>query len=41
MPVEVGIWKLGKKLEKVSFSTIETERKLEDTLVQDQFFRRG
>lgn len=35
MPVEVGIWKLGKKSEKVSFSNIESERKLEDTLAQD------
>lgn len=35
MPIEVGIWKLGKKLEKVSFSSIDSERKLEDTLAQD------
>ena len=35
MPIELGIWKLGKKLEKVSFSTIESEQKLEDTLAQD------
>ncbi len=35
MPIELGIWKLGNKLEKVSFSAIESEQKLEDTLVQD------
>ena len=35
MPIELGIWKLGKKLEKISFSTIESEQKLEDTLARD------
>lgn len=35
MPIELGIWKLGKELEKVTFSSIESEDKLEDTLVQD------
>ena len=35
MPIEVGIWKLGNKLEKVSFAQIDTEEKLEDTLVKD------
>ena len=35
MPIELGIWKLGKKLEKVSFSSIESEQKLEDILAQD------
>lgn len=35
MPIELGIWKLGNNLEKVSFSTIESEQKLEDTLSQE------
>ena len=35
MPIEIGIWKLGKKPEKISFSRIESEAKLEDTIVQD------
>ena len=35
MPVEVGIWKLGKEIEKVEFSVMESEKKLEDLLVQD------
>ena len=35
MPIEVGIWKLGKHLEKVSFSSIESECQLEDTLAHD------
>jgi hypothetical protein len=35
LPIELGIWKLGEKLEKVSFSSIESESKLENNLVQD------
>lgn len=35
MPIEVGIWKLGKTLERVQFSTIESEKKLEETLAKD------
>jgi hypothetical protein len=35
MPIELGIWKLGKKLEKVAFTSIDSESKLQDTLVQD------
>lgn len=35
MPIELGVWKLGKKLEKVSFGQIGSEEKLEDTLVSD------
>jgi RecB family endonuclease NucS len=35
MPIELGIWKLGKKLEKISFSTIDSEHKVEATLAQD------
>ncbi|HBO43244.1 MAG TPA: DUF91 domain-containing protein [Planctomycetaceae bacterium] len=35
MPIEVGIWRLGEKVEKVDFSAIESENKLEDTLVID------
>ncbi len=35
MSIEVGIWKLGDKVKEISFSSIETEKKLEDMLVQD------
>ena len=35
MPIEVGIWRLGDKVEKVEFSAIESEIKLEDTLAAD------
>lgn len=35
MPVGLGIWKISGGLEPVVFSTIETERKLEDALHQD------
>ena len=35
MPVEIGIWKLGKHVEKVSFSPIQTENKLEGILAED------
>ena len=35
MPIELGIWKIGDRPKKVSFSTIDTEEKLEKILVQD------
>ncbi|MHB8967101.1 MAG: endonuclease NucS domain-containing protein [Thermoleophilia bacterium] len=35
MPIEVGIWRMGDKLEKVTFSAIESELKLEDQLAKD------
>jgi RecB family endonuclease NucS len=35
MPVEVGIWRLGDVPERVHFSPIETEAKLEDVLAAD------
>ena len=35
MPIEVGIWRLGDKPEKVSFSTIDSEKMLEDALNED------
>jgi hypothetical protein len=35
MPVEVGIWRINDKPEKVHFSPIENEMKLEDTLYGD------
>lgn len=35
MPIEVGIWRLGEKPEKVSMSAIDSERMLEDALVKD------
>lgn len=35
MPIEVGVWRLGKKLTRVEFQPIETESKLEDTLATD------
>ncbi len=35
MPIEVAIWRLGKKLEKINFSAIESEAKLEDVLADD------
>ncbi len=35
MPIEVGIWRLGTKPEKVAISTIDSESRLEDALAQD------
>ncbi|MBA2436009.1 MAG: DUF91 domain-containing protein [Chthoniobacterales bacterium] len=35
MPIEIGLWKLGAKLEPVRFEPLETERKLEDALATD------
>jgi len=35
MPIEVGIWRLGDKVEKVIMSSIESESRLENALVED------
>lgn len=35
MPIEVGLWKVNDGIKKVTFSSIESEKKLEDILVQD------
>ena len=35
MPIEVGIWRLGSKPERVTMSAIDSERMLEDALVKD------
>ena len=35
MPIEVGIWRIGDKLDKVTFEPLATESKLEDTLAAD------
>ena len=35
MPIEVAVWRLGDKLERVSMSSLESEEKLEDTLEAD------
>ncbi len=35
MPIEVGVWRLGNELKQVSFTSIESESKLEDTLAAD------
>lgn len=35
MPIEVGIWRLGDKPEKVGMSTIDSESRLENALAQD------
>lgn len=35
MPIEVGIWRMGEKPERVDFSAIETEKRLEDVLTRD------
>ena len=35
MPIEVGIWRLGDNLERVRFSSIESESRLEDTIAAD------
>jgi RecB family endonuclease NucS len=35
MPIEVGIWKLGKKVERIQFSPMPTEKKLEDIISED------
>ncbi len=35
MPIEVGIWKMGKRLQRVAFCPMETEKRLEDILAED------
>ena len=35
MPIEIAIWKLGSEPERVDFSTIESEARLEEVLVKD------
>ena len=32
MPIELGVWKINGAVERIHFSSIETERKLEDGL---------
>src|ERR1043165_105034 len=35
MPVEVGIWRIGERIERISFSNLETEQKLEQAIARD------
>ncbi len=35
MPIEIGIWKLGVTPERLSFEPLDSESRLEDTIVQD------
>lgn len=35
MPIEVGVWRINNGLEKIHFSSIETEKKLESVLYQN------
>lgn len=35
MPIEVGIWRINDEIKKLSYSSIESERKLEDILEKD------
>ncbi|URJ46981.1 endonuclease NucS [Paenibacillus polymyxa] len=35
MPIELGIWKINGAVEKIHFSSMETERKLEDVITHD------
>lgn len=35
VPIEVGIWKVKEQIERITFSPIESERKLEDILEKD------
>src|ERR1044072_218071 len=35
MPVEVGIWRIGETVERVGFSPLDTERKLEEVIARD------
>lgn len=35
MPVEVGIWRLGANVQRVEFSSLETERKLESAIASE------
>jgi hypothetical protein len=35
MPIEVGIWRIGDSPEKIDFSEMDTEKRLEDVLASD------
>ncbi|MBU1219059.1 hypothetical protein KKF97_04560, partial [Myxococcota bacterium] len=35
MPIEVGLWRIDKEPEKVEFSVLESEKKLEEVLEKD------
>lgn len=35
MPIELGVWKINGPVEKIHFSSMETERKLEDVITHD------
>ena len=35
MPIEIAVWKLGKEPQKVAFTSIDSEKKLEEILVKD------
>ena len=35
MPIELGIWKFGEKLQRVNFTAIESELKLEDAICEN------
>jgi hypothetical protein len=35
MPIEVGIWRLGRKLERLGISSLDREARLEEALVAD------
>lgn len=35
MPIEVGIWRMGERPQRIDFSAIETEKRLEDVLASD------
>ena len=35
MPIEVGIWRMGDTLERIEFSPVDLESRLEDMLVED------
>jgi hypothetical protein len=35
MPIEVGIWKIEDEIKKLSYSPIESEKKLEDILEKE------
>jgi len=35
MPMEVGIWKLGERPKRIEYSAMDSERRLEETLVKD------
>lgn len=35
MPIELGVWKINGAVERIHFSSIETERKLKDVITHD------